>query len=443
MSADTKEFEAVRQDRQASRAVVHMAQRYAIALAGPIGAAAAQFLLSMQALHLLSPEAFGRFAFLLVAQQFSLGIWSALLCAPMPVLLEQCLPAERAALSRCLFATNLCLTAIMTVAFALVGAALGQDAWDKAVFAAFAGAALLRSFARAHAYATAVPLRTVGSDLLYAALVLAGVAFIQFSGAADPSMPYLVLLAATLVGLAPFGRGYVAAQFRHISLHDLPGYRHIWRRHSGWSLIGVMTTEATGNAHAYIVTLLVGAAAFAPVGASALLTRPIGVAMNAVTEFERPRMARQVAAHQYADADGAVAGLRWMLIAVWCATALALVVLALIAPRIMFTAQYDSSVLAVGLVLWMAVAALRLLRLPDSVLLQAAGDFRGLASASSVSCGVSVVAVLVLVLACGPVWSIAGVLAGEAAFAVATWRQVRRWRARHAIPGASTQGAPA
>jgi Flp pilus assembly protein TadB len=78
----------------------------------------------------------------------------------------------------------------------------------------------------------------------------------------------------------------------------------------------------------------------------------------------------------------------------------------------------------------MAVAGMRQLRTPESVLLQAAGAFRELASASMISSGISIVAVVVFLLAFGPLWSIAGILIGEAVFAAWTWRQAAQYRNR-------------
>ncbi len=46
-------------------------------------------------LRVLSPAEFGVFTFLLVAAQFSWGIWSALFCAPLPVLLLETSIAEQ------------------------------------------------------------------------------------------------------------------------------------------------------------------------------------------------------------------------------------------------------------------------------------------------------------------------------------------------------------
>jgi hypothetical protein len=249
------------------------------------------------------------------------------------------------------------------------------------------------------------------------------------------------MLLGTVAGFAPFGRAYLAEQFGRLDLAAVTRYAAVWRQHARWSLLGVISTEATANAHVYIIALLRGPTAFAPLAASALLIRPINVAMNALTEFERARMARQLGA---GDIDGARASTRFFrlaLIATWVGTAAATALLFAYKPGIVFPSQYSRPFLAAGAALWMAVAAVRLLRMPESCLLQAGGVFRPLAFASVWSSVVSVVGVLGLLLIGGTLWSIVGILLGEAVFAVWVWRQASLWLGRLSARAASHDGA--
>lgn len=404
--------------------------RYALAMVGPIGSAGAQFLLSLVLLRVMDQATFGRFAFLLVASQLSWGVWGALLCAPLPILLAGADAAGRARLARALMTVNLLGAGLASVVFVILALAVGEGIAGAALFGCYAAVSLLRWFARAFAYATGAPLRTTASDITYGLVLLAGVALIFARGSGTLALASCALLAGAVAGLLPFGRQYLAEQFARPSLGATRGYGAIWRDHSGWSLLGVVTTEATGNAQAYLVTLLLGPAAFAPVAASALMIRPINVAMNAITDLERAQMARQIAGGRIDGALGAAALFRWVLVATWLATALAILLLLRFAPRVIFPPRYDLHFLEAGTALWMAVTVVRLLRMPESVLLQAAGAFRPLALASVWSSGVSVAAVLVLLLAGGPLWSIVGVLLGEAMFASAIWRRCRAWATR-------------
>jgi hypothetical protein len=204
----------------------------------------------------------------------------------------------------------------------------------------------------------------------------------------------------------------------------------------------VLTTEATANAHAYIVTLISGATAFAPLAASALLMRPISVTTNALTEFERPQMARQLADGRRNETFATMRFFRIMLIAAWAATVLAALALMRYAPGALFPKDYDRGYLITGTLLWLAIAGVRTLRTAESVLLQAAGQFRALAHASMISCGVSIIGVVGLLLVGGPLYSLVGVLLGEAVFALWIWRAKGRWQASGAVASAEAGAQP-
>jgi hypothetical protein len=397
---------------------------------GPVATAGAHFAFSLLLLHAIAPDEFGRIAFLLVASQFCCGLWSALFCAPLPVLLAQAGKDDGMgdAVRRCMLASNLAGAAVALMLFACAGLGIGLSVGGASLFAAYAAVCLLRWFARAQAYASGRPLRAIASDLAYSAVLLAGLAVVSQLAAPSLFAACAALLAGAVSGLLPFGRSYLAAQFAHVAIADIRPYARIWRVHSRWSLVGVLTTEATANSHTYLVALICGPAAFAPVAASALLIRPIGVVINALSEFERPRLAWQIGQGNVAGAFGAIAMFRSVLTVAWVGSAIVAAVLLGVSPRLVFPAAYDLDFQFAGTALWMAVALVRQWRAPESVLLQAAGEFRALAQVSMVSSIVSVAAVAVFLSTAGPLWSIAGILGGETVCSAWTWRQCRRYR---------------
>ncbi len=395
---------------------------------GPVSTAGSQFLLSLQLLHGLNQVAFGGFSFLMVASALSTGLWSALFCAPMPVLLSQGMRDERAAILRCLLSSNLAAALLAFLIFLGIGTLLHVPPDAALLFALYGALMLLRWFARAAAYVEGTQARIVACDITYGVILISCVAAFQAAGKLSLGLAYSGLLAAAALSLLPFGADYLKRQFLLVSPRDLAGYGAIWRAHSSWSLVGVLTTEATANAHAYIVTLAAGPAAFAVVAASALLIRPIGVAMNALTDFERPRMAREMAGGSKRAVTGPVRFFRFALVLVWLGTILLSVALAMFGHGLVFPAQYRAQDIMTGGVLWLVIAGVRLMRTPESVMLQAAGQFRPLAYASVYSCGISVLAVTLFLALWGPIWSLLGVLLGEMVFAVFIWRQAWRWR---------------
>lgn len=404
-------------------------QRYAIAGLGPISGAVAQFTLSLLLLRLLSPAQFGSFSFLLITSLFVTGIWSSLFCAPLPVLLNRLPEAERASFMRCIFGVNISAALVACVMFVGIGLALGVPLIASILFAIFVAGFLLRWFARAYFYAVGDRLRTMRSDLIYAGTLLTGIAVLALFEITSVRMAYAIMMISVLIGLLPFGLSYLKRQFGSFYLRAFIDYLPIWRSHSGWSFMGVITTEATVNSHVYIVTLIAGPAAYAPIAATALMIRPIGVLQNALVEYERAQMAIDLAAGKIAAVFRSVTHFRFMLLAILIATASAVTVMLMFAPRLIFPPEYAIETLVTGAALWMTVAGVRLIRTPEAAMLQAAGEFRKLAWASAGACGFSIVSVLTLMQLYGPIWSIAGVIIGETAFGLWIMRQSQRWRA--------------
>jgi hypothetical protein len=404
---------------------------------GPAIAAASQFALSLGLLRSLSPVDFGSFSLMFVALQFGLGLSGALLCAPLPVVMAASSHDANASL-RSLFAVNVILAAVACFAFLAIGRFVGLGHLAATLFALHAGSALVRWFGRTYAYAVGRPFATMWSDVTYGGIVLFGAALMFFRVGSGLDVAFTALLAGALLGLLPFGRKYWSQQVSSVSWRNVRNYGDVWRRHSGWSLTGVVTTEMTSNTHIYIVTSLYGPAAVAPIAASMLVIRPVQVAMNALMEFERARIAREIGEDRCSAAMTSLRFFRTVLLIGWTATAVMVAAVLAFYPSLVVPPRYPLPVLEVSAALWMGVALLRLMRAPESSLLQGAGEFRQLAGASVASSLVSVVAVFSLVFYAGPIWSTAGILLGEAVFGGVCWLQAHRWYRRVSIvPGAA------
>ncbi|SDA36729.1 hypothetical protein [Sphingomonas sp. NFR15] len=423
--------------RDSRRALTGDLLRYGLALAGPIGSAGAQFLLSLVLLRQVDPAGFGRFSFLLIASQLGSAIWSALFWAPLPLVLSAPRGAGTLDPARTMLSANLCGVVLALAPFALIARGVGESWSAVALFAAFAALALLRGFARALGYARARQRRVSGSDLLYSVALLIGTALLFGGVVRGTAGAYGVFLVATVAGLLAFGPGVLAEQITAFSVAHLADYRRVWRAHGRWSLLGVVTSEATVNAHAYLVTGFLGAGAFAPLAAAAILIRPITVVFNALTEFERARIARALGADDFAEARRAVRLFRTILLLSWLATGIATIALLWFDPRLIYPPQYHRRTLAIGAALWMVTALFRVMRVPEGTLLQAGGAFRPLALASLWSAFVSVAAVAGLLLVAAPLWSILGVALGDAVCAALILRAARLWYGRAAAPALS------
>ncbi len=392
---------------------------------GPVGSATAQFALSFVLLHRFALQEFGLFSLLLVLSQLCTGLWTALFCAPLPVLLANCQSKGQIAVLDCLSSANVLGAILVFAIFAASSAMLGSSAPEALLFAGFAAISVLRWYARARAYAINEVILVLRSDIAYSLTIILGIVFLTQINNAGSAYAGGLLLTASFLGLTPFGWSYLLKECFRVSLRALKGYPLIWKQHARWSLIGVMTTEATANAHVYAVSIVLGPAAYAPLAASSLFIRPIQVATNALTEFERSQMAAQFSALRFGELFIAVGFFRSVLVACWLISCVAALALLLVKPSMILPTQYDRHTLLICIGLWTAVALVRLLRQPESVFMQAVGAFRPLAFSSVIAGFVSLLVVLILLINFGPIWSLGGVLFGELIFALLILKSAR------------------
>ena len=395
---------------------------------GPFGAAGVQFLLSLILLHILEPAEFGAFSLLFLLSQLLLLMWSALFCAP--IILSMTGSDDEQAVGAIL-ATNM-LAAIACGAALLGGAIwLGLSAAAAIGFALYASLSLVRWLGRSVCYARNAAMRVMLSDHGYTVVLLVATGWIALSPRATLEMACFGLAVAMLFALAGVGGRFAHMQLRALNpRHLVPAlahYRAIWRGQASWSLAGSLAAEFMGNNQAFVVTAMLGPRAFAPLAASFLLVRPIPIAITAMAEYERARMASAISRGAAGELQSLLRGFTAAMLAVWVATGALAVVLLGSAPGLIFpSAHYALPILVSGTALWMAAALPRCLRAPAATALQAAGEFRPLAIAGAAGSVVSLAAVAVFLCAAPPVWTLLGTLAGEVAATALVWRSLAR-----------------
>ncbi len=414
-------------------------RRYVLAAAGPIGVAATNFFLSFSMLRLDTPDAFGTFSFLFVAALFTIALSAALFGAPI-----QAHHAD-AAVDRTMMVAAVAAAAVVSAviagpAFALLAGRLGLTPLSALCYGAFAMLTILRCLGRAWCYAIERPWAVTLSDASYAVVTLGTFVGLSLVGAAPERTVYPALALGTAAAVASLG-GRFAALLRRPRWAVLRGYGAIWQSQSRWSLLGVTATEATANAHIYLLTLLAGPATVAPVAASALLLRPINVIQNALVEYERPQIARFLSAGAVDDVGRSVRLFRAVLIIVWAGSVAVAAAIMLVRPTLIFPASYDPTILRIGVALWSGVSLMILWQAPLNVLLQAGGEFRPLARAAVVAAAVSVGGVLIAIALAAPIWTIAAIGLGWLASMVVVASAARDFRRRRLQDPAITVAA--
>lgn len=377
-------------------------------------------------IHHLGTAAIGTLAFLLVIIQFGYGLSNALVSTPYTIAVNQTDDADARAFDF-FFPMNLMLALSQGVICAIIAwATAGTTA--AIVFGLAGTLSLIRWFGRSNAYAHHSPARAARSDLVYAGSIVAGLLIATRTGA-DLAGIGGMLVAASLIGLLPFGLAYLRRHAAMNPVRALSAYRPIWRDQSAWTLVGVLSTEATSNSHSYIVTLMAGPSAFAPVAVGMLFFRPVNVCITALTQLERPRMTRAVA---QGDHDAAIKSERVFmaaLVCLWVATCTVAAIVLFAFPGLILKPTLDHGLVTTAVALCALLSLIQCVQTPMSVMTQARSAFRPLAAQSLRSCGVGIVSVTSLTLIVAPIFSIAGVVLSQIVMTFGIWQLDRKWRA--------------
>lgn len=419
-----------------STALTSVLLRYAMSAMGPIGISAAHFIAALIFLHTLARAEFGLFSFVFVIVAFCFSVSGALFGASLVNSLNAVGFLSEASLASFMKANALFSVLAAGVVFALM---LGGSASPglAALIGVYGGVMTMRWFARSHAYAIHKMPRAIRSDLTYSISLLAALAIAAYTHTLTADRAGLILAICAGLGLAAFGTEFITAQTSALFAGTLRGFVPVWKDLARWSVLGVITTEAASNAHAYLVTFISGPHAFALLAVGALFMRPVSLVMTALPDAERPAMARALAQNKVTLAMRTLFQFRMAGIAVLAATLALAVIVMVWFPKLVIKDGYDFHDVAAVVCMYSVIMAIKVARTPESVFLQVLGEYKSLSSASVRSSVVSVIVVLTLLLTIGPLWSLLGIIAGEVVGAHRVFVLTHRWRKAHAVSGAA------
>jgi O-antigen/teichoic acid export membrane protein len=412
------------------RRLHEVAGRYGLSASGALSISGAHFIASLILLRALPPAEFGLFSFALIVVPFCLGMSGALLGASVAATIARAKAIAEPELATHLKA-SLALSGLITVAIGGLMLLSGGDAMAALLFGLYGGSMTLRWFARSYAYALNQRYRVTFSDFAYGGLLLIGLFVLLKIGQFNILNAAAVFVFASVAALLVFGADYLKKLLASSVTGSLRAYGSIWRELTRWSLLGVVLTEITANAHAYLVTFISGPKAFALLAVGSLFMRPVSLCLTALPDLERPIMARHIAGGEVPRARRSVFEFRAATAVVWIVTATLAIVLLLWFPHLVLKSGYDQSEAFIVLGFWAAIMAVRIFRTPESVFLQAASEFRPLAGASVRSSVVSLVLTFALLLIAGPIASLGGVLIGDLVMAAKISSLSRVWRRGH------------
>ena len=404
--------------------------RYAVSTSGPIATSGAHFLAALLLVRNLPAFEFGLFSFVLVIVPFCMSIIAALLVLPVNSALGEAedkrARTEAACLKMSLILTTLAglaVFAFLAIAHAPVLAALP--------LALFGALLTYRWFARCFAFVKGRAGTAIASDLTYAASLVAGLALLLSSRHVAFLPAACLLPAAALTGILPFGADFFRDQIASLTQGRLGDYRAIFRDLTRWALFGVILTEFTVNAHAYLVTFISGPGPFALLAVGQILMRPASLVQSALPDLERPRLTRAIAASDHEKLGGMMRDFRLALIAVWLGTAALAAAILIFMPHLILKRGYPQHDALLVTFITAVIMLVRSYRTPLATFMQAAGAFKALMGIGVYSSTISIALTLALLLAFGPIASLCGILAGEIVILLRLKHMMDKWQIRH------------
>lgn len=418
-------------DTMRSQPIVRLFYRYGLSTSGPVAISAAHFAASVIFLRMLSAAEFGQFAFLLIVVPFCLGLSGALLGAPASLTRAK----DEATASREI-ATLQKASLVVSGAAGLIVAALmlstSAHTGEAVLFGLYGAGSVLRAFLRSLANVRGDIARAAASDILYATLLVVGLAGLIGFGRLTMPHAAVTLVLAILGSLVPFGWRHLRELLPSSGAPALLSYMPMWRDVTRWSLTGVVLTELTTNAHAYFVTFVSGPKVFGLLAIGALFMRPASLVLGALPDIDQPVMTRRIAQGDFKGAFRVVKEFRTAAGAVLVATIALSAAILIWFPGLLAKKGFDETQVLIVLAFWIAITAVRVLRTPEAVFLQATGNYSALARVSAWSGATSLLVTGFLLFAVGPVASLGGVLAGEVAVVLAIFPLTRAWKRAHA-----------
>lgn len=405
-----------------------VAHRYA-GLFAALTYSAANFLLAALLQQQVTVRDFGVFSLVQVFVQLGITLSNGLLCAPIVIAL-----AERVDTSKRIIGSFSRAALVISASFSvlLCTYCLSADLPIAATVSAtlYALASWTRWFSRSVEIAEGSTFRPVAGDLLYSLTLVLGAALLFLTDTTSITTALAVQAAGcslTMVVLTKSGKSLIQPRQRT----EVSPFFRSFRRDGKWATVGTITTEATANAHPYVVGILLGPSAFAPIAVSSLVFRLVPIAVQAITQYERPKLASAYVAGDDASFGRTLVDFRKLLLSAWSANAVVAVVV--FGPLIDVVSRnaYPINDLRTAAVMLAAVFLVRCLRAGDSAALQATGAFKGLAWASVTSAPIAISGALLsaALIPQLPSLTLIGVLLGEFVMLVAIQRQMLALRA--------------
>ncbi len=407
------------------RDFIQLGRNFLLSLGGEGLQSGFHFILTLLLIRLLSLHDFGIFAIAFVLGGIALTYGNAFVTVPATVRLARL--KSRGALDYLdvVFGSIALLVSIAATLLAALALWLTTGHGLEALAGgAFAGTWTLRNHVRTVMFARRAMAASVASDFSYSASGIAFVAALLWQNDISVTTVLSALAAANIVA--------IGVALRAVSRPRV-SFRPRTRRHYGaiwpdvrWSLVAATTWNVQSQALTFLVAAIAGPAAYAPVAAAIVLFSPLRPAISAVVNVFRPDFAAALAARQYRRVSLTLYSLCAVIALTCAAVGLAIWLGWPLIETYAFAGKFSGT--AMPLIVALTGLSVLIYSTYNAPLafIQAAGEFKPVALATTFGGLVGLVSVSVLLAVTSVAWSLAGVVAGEAVCWAYLWIAAQR-----------------
>lgn len=399
--------------------MLNIIQRFSLGVLGAGFSSAANLLLSLSILLSQTSETFGEFAFFVILTAFGFAIINALIGTPLSILINKEHKAQSSLLYFIGGSLILSLSLSIIIFFSIGKGAINQEI---VLYAQASFFMLFRWSARTVCYANSLPKNVMLSDFIYALGIFITALFVYVVDEAKIENVLVGVVSSAVASLFFFGGKYIYWLKSGFYIIDLNKCYASFKQYGRWSFVGVLSTEATANMHAYIISIFFGAKAFAPIAAATLLYRPISVVILSLTQMERPILSRLMMANSTEILVNRYRTYKRMIQVSFVINLITVILFFYFYPEELLSEAYHYDEFILVSFLISIVITLRVLRAYVSGLIQAAGELKLLSSVFIKSACIAFIFVPLCSFYFGVIGSIYGVIVAEISACILIYR---------------------
>ena len=405
------------------RDIIQLGRNFLLSLGGEGLQSGFHFILNLILIRILNIYDFGLFAIVFVLGGIALSYGNALVSVPATVHMPRFKSPGAVNYQDVVFSSIALVISATIAVIAAVGLQVTVGHMVEALAGGtFIGLLTLRNHVRSVMFARRRMTAATVSDFSYAASGLLLVVGLLWLGPETHNVAS-VLGALSIANVVAI---YVALQPSR-RRPRLSFRRDVWQRYRAiwpdivWSLVGVTTWSIQGQALTFLVAAIAGPAAYAPIAAGIVLFSPLRPALSAIVNVFRPDFVSALTDGRYRRVTVVLYSVTAMIVAACSVVGVCIWLGWPLLQAHVFGEKFVHASMPLIVTLAGLSALIYKTYYMPLTLVQAAGQFKQVAIATTLGGIVGLGTVSVLLETTSVAWSLAGVAAGEAACGIYLW----------------------